>query len=127
RPRVPDGEPQDVSPLEHGVRDEDLAGRVYAVEERAVLVVGRVAAGADEREVARRDDLPARLGAHPVLEEVREPYAIADRRLEPFAPVAAEHRPELERPEAAAERRPVVGEVLGLVGAAQVLRDEAER
>ena len=52
---------------------------------------------------------------------------LAQYLLEPFAAVAAQHGPELQRAEAAAERRPVVGEGVRVVVGAQVLRRERER
>ena len=53
---------------------------------------------------------------------------LADQRLEPLAAVAADHRPELERAEAPAERGAVVHQVRHVLHArAQVLGQEAER
>src|ERR687883_537831 len=127
RPCVADRESQDVATVELRVGHEDLAGRVHALEERLVLLVGGVTAEADEREAPRRSGLPTVGLADPALEELGEPHVLADHRLEPLAPVAAQHRPQLQRPEAAAERGPVVGEAVGLVGGAQVLRHKAER
>ena len=99
-----------VAAVQLRVRDEDLAGGVDALEQRLVLGVGAVAAEADERERARRGELPAGLVAHPALEERGEPDRLADPLLQPFAAVAAEHRPELERAEAPAEHRAVLGQ-----------------
>src|SRR5439155_18298574 len=92
-----------------------------------VLLVGGDTAEADERESARRGELPAVGVADPALEEPGEPQVLADQRLKPLAAQATEHGPQLQRAEASAERGPVVGEALRLVRGAQVLRDEAER
>ena len=128
RPLVPDRQPQDVAAVELRVRDEDLAARVDPLEDRLVLLVRAFAAEADERELSRRAKLPAGLVAHPALEQLGEPDRLPDPRLEPFAPVAAQHGPELERAEAPPEGRPVLAEVeRALVGRAQELGDERER
>ncbi len=52
---------------------------------------------------------------------------LADHPLEPLPSVAAEDGPELERPEAAAERRPVLAEAVDRVRRPQILGHEAER
>src|SRR5581483_7270063 len=108
---VADGEPQRVAPVQSRVRDEDLAAPVHALEQRSVLLVGSgCPAEADHGERPRRNDLPAGLLAHPPLEQLREPHRLADPRLQPLASEAAEHRPQLQRPEAPPERRPVLAE-----------------
>ena len=54
-------------------------------------------------------------------EELREPDVLADQRAQPFGAVPAQHEPQLQRAEAAAERRPVVLEVDGVVGRGEVV------
>src|SRR5262249_60988344 len=105
RALVADGEPQDIAALELRVRDEDLAPRVYPLEERLVVLVRALATEADEREVPRRNELPSRLPPDPGLEQRGEAHGLADPRLESGSPVAAQDRPELQRAEAATERR----------------------
>ena len=73
------------------------------------------------------DDLPAGLGAHPLLEQRREPDVLADQRLQAVAAVAAQHRPELERAEAASERRPVVAQVERVLRRGEVVGVRRER
>ena len=107
--------------------DEGLAASVHALEDRLVFLVRGVAAKADDGERTPRAELPARLVANPPLEELGEADRLADPRLQPLAAVATEDRPQLERPEASAERRAVLGDVVHLVAGAQVLGDEAER
>src|SRR2546430_3909616 len=74
RPLVSDREPEHVTTVEPGVREEDLAGPVHALEQVLVRLVGTVAPEAHEREPARGDHLPARLGPPPALEQPREPH-----------------------------------------------------
>ena len=57
---------------------------------------------------------------------LREANGVADRVLEPVPTVAAEHRPELERAERAAQSRAVLAEARDVVRRAEVLGDEAE-
>ena len=83
---------------------------------RELVVVGARVPEADGREVPRRRDLPAGLGPHPLLEQRREAHVLADQRLKPVAAVAAQHRPELQRAEAPAERRAVVAKVERALG-----------
>ena len=94
-----------------------------------VALVRPVGAEADDREVARRAQLPAGLCRDPAA---RTAAASATPRrmcvLQARAPVAAQHRPQLQGAEAAAERGAVLAQrqrVLG-VGGAQVLGDQAE-
>ena len=51
---------------------------------------------------------------------------LADHRLQAVAPVAAEHGPELERTEAAAERERVLAQADDVLVDAEVLGHEAE-
>src|SRR5439155_20073518 len=111
RPRVADSEPEDVPPGKPRPREERLPAPVDPLEQRLVLLVRGVEPEADGRERVGRRNLPAGLGLDPRGEEAGEPDVLADCRLQSCAPVAAEHRPQLERPEAAAERGPVVAEV----------------
>ena len=75
----------------------------------------------------RRDDLPARLGLDPRGEELRQAHVLADQRAQPLGAVPAQHEPQLQRAEPAAERRPVVLQVDGGVGRGEVLGHERER
>ena len=52
---------------------------------------------------------------------------LADHRLQPLAPVAAEHRPELERAEPPTEWHAVLAQADDVLAHAKVLGDEAER
>src|SRR5215207_11367174 len=105
RARAADCQPQRVATVQLGVREEDLARRVDALEQRLVLLVRALATEADEREWARRGHLPTGLGANPRLEERGQLDRPADPALQPLAPVGAQNSPELERPELAPERR----------------------
>ena len=104
-----------------------MAASIRTFDDRFVVLVGAVVAKADERKVPRGAQLPSRLLANPAFEQLREPNAVADARLQAFAPVAAEDRPELERAETPSERRPVVGEVVDLLARAEKLGHDAER
>src|SRR5262249_60547646 len=115
RPGIADREPEDVAPVELRVVDEDLTRRVHAFEQPFVLIVRALAAEDDEREAARRHDLPARRLLDPAGEEPRESDVLAHDGAQPLRSVAAEHSPELERAKAAPERRPVLRERVGLV------------
>src|SRR6266581_3241041 len=97
-----------------------------ASDAKATLQTAGLVPKADDREGAWRHDLPAQRFPHPALEELREPHRLADPLLQPLPSVAAEHRPELQRPEPAPQRRPVLAQVQRvLVAGAQVLRDES--
>src|SRR6185437_4797950 len=102
RPRVADREPEDVAPVEPRVRDEDLTRRVHARLDLLVLLVGPVAPEHDERKALRRDELPLVRLLDPACEEPPEPDVLAKNRPQRFGAVAAQHRPKLERTEAAA-------------------------
>src|SRR4051812_6012169 len=69
RARVADGEAQHVATVERRVREVGEPARVDALEHAPVVLVARLAAEADDRERARRGELPARLLAHPALEQ----------------------------------------------------------
>ena len=71
RAEVADREPQHVAIVEPRVREEDLAGVVDALEQPLVVLVGAVAPEADEREVPRRRDLPARARRAPSSRRAR--------------------------------------------------------
>ena len=96
--RVADRESQHVATVQPGVGDEDLAARIDALEQRLVLLVRRFAAEADDREGPRRAELPAGLVANPALELLGEPDASRGWAPAGHRAVAAQHRPELERP-----------------------------
>ena len=109
------------------VREVGLAARVDGLEQRLAARVVALGAEAHDRVGPRRAQLPARLVAHPALERLGEAHVLADHRLQPGAAVAAQHRPQLERAEAPAERGPVLVEVRdALGGRAQVLGRERE-
>src|SRR5436305_4989879 len=72
RARVADREPQDVTPVELRVRDEDLTRRVDARLQPLVLLVRTAPAKDDEREASRCDELPVVALFHPVGEELGE-------------------------------------------------------
>src|SRR6266508_137509 len=59
RPEAADCEPEHIAPAEPRVRDEDLAGGIDALDQPLVVGVRAGATEADDRERARRDDLPA--------------------------------------------------------------------
>ena len=127
RPAVADREPQDVPAVEPRVREVGLAARVDGLEQRLAARVLALRPEAHDRVGARRADLPARLVAHPALEQLREADVLADRLLQPRPAEAAQHRPQLQCAEAPAERRAVlvqIGDALG--GGAQVLGRERE-
>ena len=98
-------------------------------EQLRVALVGAAQAEAHDREAARRAQLPLRVLRHPALEPRGQLDAAADVGLEARAPVAAEHRPQLQRSEAPAERGPVLAQAERVLGIrrAQVLGDQAER
>src|SRR6185295_6542816 len=127
RPRVADREPEHEAAVEARVGEEHRPGRVDPFEQRFVLLVGALQPEADEREMPRRAELPARLRLHPGLERLRETDVFADDRLQPLAPVTAEDRPELERAKASAERHRVLAQAHDVLAHAQVLGYEAER
>ena len=58
-------------------------------------------------------------------EELREPHVLADQRAQALGAVPAQHEPELQRAEAAAERRPVVLQVDRVVGRGEVVARRA--
>src|SRR5438105_15335474 len=94
------------------MRQEEVAASIRTLDDRFVVLIGAVVAKADERNVPRSAQLPSRLLANPAFEQLREPNAIADARLQAFAPEAAEDRPRLDRPVEAFDRRPLVGRVV---------------
>src|SRR3954468_21686728 len=118
RSDVADGEAEDVAAIELRVREEHLAGGVDSLEDLRVQVVeyflmnaGWREAEADEREWDRRDDLPIRIGMHPVGELSREGAVWADAGGAPLRSEATNDHPQLERTEAAAELHAVIHEV----------------
>ena len=114
--------------VEPGVGEVGLAARVDGLEQRLAARVLALGPEAHDRVGTRRAELPAGLVAHPALEQLREPHVLADRRLQPGPPEAADHGPQLERAEAAAERRAVLVEIRDALGrGAQVLGRERER
>src|SRR6187200_575705 len=126
RSEVADCEPELVPVGEARMREKDLAGVVYALEDPLVELVRALAPKTDEREVPRGGHFPAWLGAHPALEELGEPQVLAQALLQAREPVAAKHCPELERPEPPAERDRQLTEVEHVVRRAKVFGDEAE-
>src|SRR5262249_44433728 len=126
RTEVADREAEDIAAVDLRVREEDFAGRVDTLEETLVLLVRSLEAEADEREVPRRDDFPAWLGSHPFLEERGEPHVLADLRLQPRAPVAAEDGPELQGAKTSSERDRDLAQIDRLVRRAQEFGNEAE-
>src|SRR5438067_8059870 len=96
--------------VELRVRQKDLTAAVRALEDPLVLVVGTVPPEDDEREAHRDDELPVRVDVDPLGEETREPHVLALDPAQPFRAVAPQHRPELQRTEAPAERRAVLRE-----------------
>src|SRR5689334_25078130 len=109
------------------MRDEDLAAGVDALDQLLVRGIGSLPPEANEREETRRAELPPRLAFDPSLEERGEADAVADHLLDALAAVAPKHRPELQRAEAPAELRAVLGEAHHLVGRAQIFGNEAQR
>src|SRR2546423_1455861 len=83
--------------VESRVRDEDLTGRVDARLQPLVLLVRTAPAKDDEREASRCDELPVVALFHPVGEELGETDVLTNDRPQPFAAVAAQHGPQLER------------------------------
>src|SRR5712691_6553854 len=126
RPLVPDGETDDITAVQSRVREEELAAPVDAIHDRLVLLVRAFTPKADHRERPRRAELPTGLVPHPALEELSEADRFPDPLLQSLAAVAAEDGPQLERPEAASERQPVVREALRLVAGAKVFGHETE-
>ena len=96
--------------------------RVAATKSSPVAVAARASSKlsrsavpeAHGRERMRRDHLPARLGLDPRREELREPDVLADHACSPSAPYHAQHEPQLQRAEPAAERRAEVLQVDGV-------------
>src|SRR5215831_3790282 len=127
RALVPDREPEDVAPVQACVRQENLAAAVDTLDDCLVLLVGTIAAEAHEGEVAGSADFPSGSLLYPLLELFSQPDRFPNARLQPGTSVAPQDRPELERAEAAPERRAVLGEAVDPVARAQELRDEAER
>ena len=119
RPRVADREPDHVSPRSFVVATK--ISPVAVARARDLVVVGLDVPEADGRERVRRDDLPAGLGLDQLREERREPDVLADQRPQALRAVPAQHGPELQRAEPAAERRPVVLEVTTASGRGEVV------
>src|SRR4051812_7714897 len=105
RAHVAEREPQHVAVVQPRVRDEDLAARVHALQQRLVLLVRTHPPKADEGELRRGAQLPARLVAYPALEQPGQANVLADLLLEPLAAEAAQDSPKLQRPEPAPEGR----------------------
>src|SRR5207248_1225859 len=105
------------------------AARVDPLEERVVALVVALEAEAHDRERTGRAQLPTVGVRHPALELLRQLDGAPDVALQTAPSVAAEHRPQLERAEAPAERRPVLAQAECVLGVwrAQVLGDQAER
>src|SRR6266511_2337831 len=101
---VPDGQAEDVPPVQARVRDEELAARVHALEDGLVLLVRALTPETDDREGSRRTQLPPRFACDPALEQLGQSDRLPDSGLQAFAAVAAEDGPELERAEATTER-----------------------
>src|SRR4029079_18275004 len=77
RPRVADREPEHEAAAEARVREEHQPGSIHALEQSLVLLVASLETEADEREVPRRTDLPARLLPHPPLQPRRQADGLA--------------------------------------------------
>src|SRR5581483_3978702 len=122
-----DCKPEREAALEPRVREKDLTAAIRPLEDLLVLLVRPVAPEDHEREPERCHQLPLGALLHPAGEEPGEPDVLAVDRTQAFGAVAAEDGPELERPEAPAESRPVLGERIRVLRRAQVLRDERER
>src|SRR5262249_22737943 len=115
RPEVPDRETQLVATREARVGEEDLARVVHPLEQALVVLVGPCPPEADEREVPRGRDFPARLVTHPALEDLCQAYVLSQSLLQAGAPVAPKHRPQLEGTEATAQRNRDLAQVHGLI------------
>ena len=109
------------------MRDKDLTAAVRPLEDRLVLLVRAVSAEHDEGEALRRGELPVGIALDPAGKELREPDVLALDRAQPFRPVAAQNRPELQRTEAAAERGAVLGERIRILRRPEIFRDERKR
>jgi hypothetical protein len=134
---VADRDAQRDAAVEPGVREKDLAGGVDAFEQaqvEAVEIGALEAAGfraeADHRERHRRHPLEGRLAVDERGKALGKPDVGADPLADALEAEAAQHPPQLERPEAAPELDAIVHEVDRVCAATerrgQVLGDQRE-
>ena len=114
-PDVTDGEAEGIRAVELRVREEDLAGGVDGVEQAFVqgveIIVARAAgraalgtrAEADDAERNRRQALEAWTFVHPSCEPLREPDVLGEALADAVGSEVAQHGPELQGAEPAAE------------------------
>src|SRR6266850_3286091 len=99
-----DAEAQGKSSVELGMRQINLAAGVQALEQLFIRGIVALEAKADEVQIRWRHDLEARILTHPLRELLRHGDMTPYHRLQSFDAIAADHAPQLQRPEAAAER-----------------------
>src|SRR5690606_2842601 len=129
--RGADRQPQHEPPVDPGVGEEQLAAGVDPPQQLLVHLVRRVQAEAHQRERVRRHDLEPPVGADQVGEPGRQPHPGPDVGPQPLGAVPAQHEPQLQGTEPAAQRHlpvPVVDDRAGGGrGVAQVLRQHRQR
>src|SRR5579872_481976 len=106
-PYVSDGEPQAVPALEHGVREQDLARGVDALEDGPVGVITALVAEADSGERGRSHALEARIPVDLGGQLLGPADVSADDFGDALAAVITQDKPQLQRAEAVAQRNSV--------------------
>jgi hypothetical protein len=133
---LPCDQAQGVFAVELGLREEDFAGVVQGLEQALVEGVelgfvvhaGRAVAEADQVKRHGGQDLEIRLLPDGVRQPLPDADVLADAGLQAFHPVSADHKPELERTEAAPELYAPVAVIVDLLVQRrfQVFRQDAE-
>src|SRR6266850_274848 len=110
---VANGQAQAVLIAEHGVREEDFARAIDALEQGAVGLVSALQAEADCGERGGRGTFKTLVG----IDLARQLLGPADVRADDFgdarAAVIAQHEPELQRSKTAAQRYAIIHVVHG--------------
>jgi hypothetical protein len=96
--------PQHQSTFEAGVAEVQASTGVDHVQQALIGVVAGSQAEAHEVQPNRCNHLEARISLHPRGEGSREVYMSTDVMSQPFRSVVADDEPQLESPEAPAER-----------------------
>ena len=102
RGAIADGQPEDELPADVRPRKEDLARRIDALQNGAVIVVRALIAKAYGRERDGRSELEARVGRDFAHEIAGQPDVLADDVGQSFTAVGAQDEPQLQRPKTAA-------------------------
>src|SRR5690348_6702456 len=102
-PDVSNSEPKAVPAMEHGVREEDIARGVDAFEYGAINVVRALVAEAHGGKWRGSHTLEARVGVDLARKLLGPADVAADDFGDALAAVVAQHKPQLQRAESAAE------------------------